>query len=521
MSKRLPLVLWLLSAPLIFSLIFGGRVERAQEARVLETAREMVGAGWQNWLIPHCNGQVRLRKPPLAYWAAAASFKIFGVHDWAGRLPFALASWLTLGATYAACRPIIGRRGALLAAAGLTGTYFLVRFGRYAETDVLATLFVTAAVAAIIRGGLARRSSQKVPLYLAAGIAIGGAIMSKGPPAVFPVLFLFALAWALGRGRILAEFLLSGALLALAAVAAPWWWYVSQRPEFSVVGNELKKVTLGLDHPGPPWFYFMLIFLATAPWCALVTLGIAGLIRRWRRDLRARVLLLWIACIIIPMSLVVKKQDHYMLAMLPALMAPAGWALAQALRGRRDALRAVLATLLITAIGGLIAAAGPLIAAHQIRQRIIAIDFVLSLCILIASVLLLLALLRWNRNTTLPLRSILIVFAAGAVLMTVAVAYWRPALEPITYPQVARQIDREFPNRQLVLFDAENLPICFYLARTIPYYHTRQELMNALAQRADLTIIWEQQEKFQVPPPGIEKLRIHMRKRDIVIYEQK
>src|SRR5438105_4331327 len=41
-SKQLPLILWLASAPLVFALIFGGPVERAQEARVLETAREMV-----------------------------------------------------------------------------------------------------------------------------------------------------------------------------------------------------------------------------------------------------------------------------------------------------------------------------------------------------------------------------------------------------------------------------------------------------------------------------------------------
>jgi len=45
--------------------------------------------------------------------------------------------------------------------AGLAGTYFFVRFGRYAETDILAAFFVTAAIAAIINGALARRRSQK------------------------------------------------------------------------------------------------------------------------------------------------------------------------------------------------------------------------------------------------------------------------------------------------------------------------------------------------------------------------
>jgi len=511
-------ILWLASAPLILSMIFGGPVERAQEARVLETAREMVGQGWRNWLVPHCNGQVRLRKPPLAYWAAAGAFEILGVHDWAGRIPFALSSWLTLWATYAACRPIVGRRGALLAAAALAGTYFFARFGRYAETDVLSTFFITAATAGIVHGTLARQLSGRMTLYVLAGVAIGCAIMSKGPPAVFPVLFLVGLAWAVRRGRMVWEFTLGGGVAA-AVVAVPWWLYVSGRPEFSVVGNELKKVTLGLDHPGPPWFYFVLIFLASAPWCALVVLGIIGLIQRFGRDVRARILILWIACIIIPMSLVVKKQDHYMLAMLPALAAPAGWAIDQALRGRKDAARAVRVALLITAIGGLIATAGPLIAAQQIRRQILAMDYVLSLIVLSSSVLFLFTLFKCKGM--LSLRSLLSVLAGGAVLMTVAIAHWRPCLEPINYPEVAARIDRELMDRQLVLFEAENLPICFYLRRTIPYYHTRQELIEALDQNPNLTIIWEQQEKFAAPPPGVEKLRIHMRKREIVVYEQK
>src|SRR5207248_3585878 len=166
-----------------------------------------------------------------------------------------------------------------------------------------------------------------------------------------------------------------------------------------------------------------------------------------------------------------------------------------------------------------IATAGPLIAGQQIRQRIVAVDYLLSSIILMSSILFLLAVLRSKQM--LSLRSLLIIFAAEAVLMTIAVAHWRPALEPITYPQVAQEIDREFSNRALVLFDAENLPICFYLGRTIPYYHTRQELIDALAHNPGLTIIWEQQEQFAAPPPGIEKRRIHMRRRDIVIYEQK
>jgi 4-amino-4-deoxy-L-arabinose transferase-like glycosyltransferase len=518
--NRLPLLLWLASAPLIFSLIFASAVERSQEARVLETAREMIGQGWENWLIPHCNGQVRLRKPPLAYWAAAASFKIFGVHDWTGRIPFALASWLLLAATYAACRPIIGQRGALLASAGLAGTCFFIRFGRYAETDILAALFVTTAIAGIIHGALAGRSWVKTLCYLAAGVSIGLVVMSKGPPAIFPVPFLIGFAWILGRWQILSRFLLSGAFLAAVAVALPWWLYVSRLPEFKIVAREITAVTMGLDHPGPPWFYFLVSLLATAPWCAFVVLGITQAIRRCRRDLRARIILLWIACIIVPMSLVVKKQDHYMLSLLPPFMAVAGWAIDQGFRARPNMVRWNLITFAATAIGGIVASAIPIFDARQTRKSLIPADFVLAASILIAGSLLFIAIQR-SRRQMLPLRTILSAFAVGSILMVIAIGHWRPSLEPITYPDVARQIQGEFGHRELVLYDAENLPICFYLGRTLPYYETRVELLNALSRRPNLAIIWEQQEKFDLPPPGIEKRRIPMRKRDIVIFEQK
>src|SRR5271156_6234453 len=90
--------LWLVALiPLLFALD-ASPIERAQEGRVVETARQMLGHGPQAWLIPSLNGEIRLRKPPEAYWMAASSFSILGVSEWAARLPTALVSWLTVGA---------------------------------------------------------------------------------------------------------------------------------------------------------------------------------------------------------------------------------------------------------------------------------------------------------------------------------------------------------------------------------------------------------------------------------------
>jgi hypothetical protein len=121
----------------------------------------------------------------------------------------------------------------------------------------------------------------------------------------------------------------------------------------------------------------------------------------------------------------------------------------------------------------------------------------------------------------LPLPTILAAMGAGAILVVIIDAYWRPALEPLSYPDAVAQIQNRVSNGELVLYEAENLPICFYLGRTLPYYATREELTEALLRKPGLTIIWEQHHISEIPPPGNQTLRIHMRKRDIVLYEQK
>ena len=62
-----------------------------------QIARNMLESG--DWVTAHLNGVAYLEKSPLVYWMMAVSFAIFGVHDWAARLPIAMSvvalAWLT------------------------------------------------------------------------------------------------------------------------------------------------------------------------------------------------------------------------------------------------------------------------------------------------------------------------------------------------------------------------------------------------------------------------------------------
>src|SRR5260370_27075599 len=96
-----------------------------------EAAREM--AAGNDWVTLHINNGFRyLEKAPLMYWAVAASFKLFGVHEWSARLPIALGVLALLLIVYRLGRRFYGEEGGLYAALALaTG------FGPFIFTRIL------------------------------------------------------------------------------------------------------------------------------------------------------------------------------------------------------------------------------------------------------------------------------------------------------------------------------------------------------------------------------------------------
>src|SRR5436853_6378201 len=60
-----------------------------------QIARNMLQSG--DWVTARLDGVAYLEKSPLKYWMMAVSFKAFGPHDSAARLPIGLATVLRFG----------------------------------------------------------------------------------------------------------------------------------------------------------------------------------------------------------------------------------------------------------------------------------------------------------------------------------------------------------------------------------------------------------------------------------------
>ncbi len=96
----------LLAAVMAFHLLGARGIFSPAEARYCLIAREMIESG--DWIQPRFNHVRYDEKPPLLYWAIAASYRWLGPSDFASRVPSALAFVGTAAITFAIAYELAG-----------------------------------------------------------------------------------------------------------------------------------------------------------------------------------------------------------------------------------------------------------------------------------------------------------------------------------------------------------------------------------------------------------------------------
>ncbi|HEX9078625.1 MAG TPA: phospholipid carrier-dependent glycosyltransferase [Desulfuromonadaceae bacterium] len=324
------------------------------EGRYAEIPREMLERG--DLITPTLNYVLYFEKPPLLYWINAASFKLFGLTEFAARLPSALCGLATVLVTYAVARRLYSRRTALISALVLGTSAGFVLQSRIILTDMLVTLCLTAALGAFIVAGQGeKRRGSPFPWYLF-WLFCALAVLAKGLIGiVFPVGIIFLYLLLTGRWRLLGEMRpLSGPVLFL-AVAAPWFVAVSLRnpgfARFFFIHEHFERFTSTVHGRYQPfWFFLPVLLAAMLPWSFLIP-GALG--RAWRdrhgRDGHAGLyLLIWAVVIFSFFSKSDSKLIPYILPIFPPLAILIGHRIDALLEGRGRGLTSAAAMLGLT-----------------------------------------------------------------------------------------------------------------------------------------------------------------------------
>jgi len=130
-------------------------------------------------------GKDYLDKPPMLFWFSALSMKIFGVHDWAYRIPSLLFLGIALYATFKFTQLYYHTQTARLATIILASCQAFFLIAHDVRTDTMLVGWVMLSIYLLAKWGEGKNNIH----FFMAIVAIAGGMMTKGPIAlVVPVL---------------------------------------------------------------------------------------------------------------------------------------------------------------------------------------------------------------------------------------------------------------------------------------------------------------------------------------------
>lgn len=341
------------------------------EGNRLEAAREMLRSG--DALVPTLGGEVYLAKPPLHPWTLAlVGAASGGLTRTAGRFVSVLAALGTCLLVLAFARRELSRRAGVFAALALGASVLMVEKAVRAELETELTFFTTWALCLAWQATRTASVRGRWISTAVAGLALGAALLVKGPPAL--VIFLAAAVplVCIGAERRTSAAVLASVLGLALVCAGAWVGPVVARLGFERTWSAFhvqfveRIVQAGRTNEEPVWFYLPALLIALLP----AALWLPMLATVWPTRVgagRSRLALFlwgWGGLSLLVLSVSSGKETRYLLPTLPAWALLLGWGAARArARNRLEGLRRgtrraahvglLLAPVLWLAIGGL------------------------------------------------------------------------------------------------------------------------------------------------------------------------
>ena len=308
------------------------------DARHAEAAREMLQR--HDFVTIYVNGVRYLEKAPLPYWLNAASHAIFGISEFAVRLPTSLAALALFLAVFFLGRDLAGDKAGLFASIIITTAVGPYIYTRFFIPDIMVCLWLTLTIHVFVR---TLNGKPSMSLCWLLGVLTALNVLTKGLIGIaFPILILAGYLVQVGSLKHLLKLRLFSTFLVFLAIAAPWHVLATLRNPaqgqakgffwFYFINEQINRylnTKVPHDYDKVPLLIFWgLILLWLFPWTTFLVQSfrlvppfwqrLRGRIS-WNRDERVVLLLVIWALVILVFFSFSTRQEYYVLPALPAL----------------------------------------------------------------------------------------------------------------------------------------------------------------------------------------------------------
>lgn len=252
------------------------------EINFAESAREMLVTG--DYARVQINFEPFWEKPPLFIWLQALSMHLFGVSEFAARLPNALSGILTLLLLFYIGAQLYDERFGLFWSLSYFGSFLPHFYFKTAIIDPVFNLFIFLGAYCFFRASLLApdaETAQRRKFLLLSGACIGLGIMTKGPVALLVsglsgVIYALILYYRLRRWTLtLWDGVMFGATALL--VSALWygvetlrngWWFLQAFISYQI--GLFREPVAG--HGQPFYYHFVVLLFGVFP-ASFIALG--------------------------------------------------------------------------------------------------------------------------------------------------------------------------------------------------------------------------------------------------------
>ncbi|BAF70525.1 ArnT family glycosyltransferase [Nitratiruptor sp. SB155-2] len=283
------------------------------EGAFSEATREMLSSG--NFITTYLNGELRFDKPILIYWLQAVSASLFGLNEFAMRLPSAIAATIWALLIYRFSKRFFDEQTAFWATLFMVGSLQISIIAKAAIADALLNLFIASSMFCYY---LYYSTQEKKYLY-ATFAFIGLGTLTKGPVAILiplAVSFLFLIKNV--RFWLKSVFNPVGIVI-FVLIAVPWYLaeYFDQGEKF-IQGFLLKhnlsrfagKAMEG--HAGTLFYYIPVMLVGLLPFTSIFIQSLRY-VKNWFDTPLKRYLAIWFIFVFIFFSLSHTKLPHYII----------------------------------------------------------------------------------------------------------------------------------------------------------------------------------------------------------------
>ncbi len=310
------LAIFLLSLILGFSFMGSRSLFEPDEGRYTNVA--LMIADTNEWISLHRHpDSLHFTKPPLAYWAIAASVKAFGFNTWAARLPIALAYIFSVLMIYQLGKVFIREKPWLPALIFATSPFPFFA-NNYISTDFILAACETFALLCFTQYAFLKKSRYWMDGMWA---GFGLAFLAKGPPGLLPLLAIIVFLW---QQKDLKSLFRPIGFIAFGIIGLAWYGLVIQRHPGLLdyfIGHEVvaRVADKGMQR-NPEWYGPLIVYLpvlvfGALPWLLMAGKNMFANLRSWtKHSPEQRFLWLWLLLPLIVFSL---SRSRMLLYILP------------------------------------------------------------------------------------------------------------------------------------------------------------------------------------------------------------